>query len=64
MPCVLNLVYATLLAAFSPILMLRSYKTGRYRDGWGEKFFGRARGGSAIVRASGSTRSASARSCS
>jgi 3-deoxy-D-manno-octulosonic-acid transferase len=42
MPCVLNLIYATLLAAFSPILMLRSYKTGRYRDGWGEKFFGRA----------------------
>lgn len=42
MPCVLNLIYATLLAAFSPILMLRSYRTGRYRDGWGEKFFGRA----------------------
>ncbi|WP_435016861.1 3-deoxy-D-manno-octulosonic acid transferase [Tundrisphaera sp. TA3] len=42
MPCVLNLIYATLLAAFSPILLLRSYKTGRYRDGWGEKFFGRA----------------------
>ncbi len=24
MPCVLNLIYATLLAAFSPILMLRA----------------------------------------
>lgn len=42
MPCVLNLIYATLLAALSPVLMLRSYRTGRYRDGWGEKFFGRA----------------------
>src|SRR3954447_7095338 len=42
MPCVLNLIYATLLAAFSPVLMFRSYKTGRYRDGWAEKFFGRA----------------------
>ncbi len=42
MPCLLNLIYATLLAACSPLLLLRSLRTGRYREGWREKFFGRA----------------------
>ena len=56
MPCVLNLIYATLLAALSPVLMLRSYRTGRYRDGWGRSSSAGPPGGSAIARASGSTR--------
>jgi 3-deoxy-D-manno-octulosonic-acid transferase len=42
MPCLLNLIYATLLAACSPLLFFRSMKTGKYREGWGEKFLGRA----------------------
>ena len=43
MPCLLNLIYATLLAAFSPLLL-----SGRSGPGsgiarvGGEKFFGRA----------------------
>lgn len=42
MPCLLNLIYATLLAACSPILLYRSIRTGRYREGWAEKFLGSA----------------------
>ncbi|WP_435006213.1 3-deoxy-D-manno-octulosonic acid transferase [Tundrisphaera lichenicola] len=42
MPCLLNLIYATLLAACSPLLLYRSIRTGRYREGWAEKFLGRS----------------------
>jgi 3-deoxy-D-manno-octulosonic-acid transferase len=42
MPCLLNLIYATLLAACSPLLLYRSIRSGKYREGWGEKFLGRA----------------------
>jgi 3-deoxy-D-manno-octulosonic-acid transferase len=42
MPCLLNLIYAMLLAACSPLLLYRSLRTGKYREGWGEKFLGRA----------------------
>jgi 3-deoxy-D-manno-octulosonic-acid transferase len=42
MPCLLNLIYATLLAACSPLLLYRSLRSGKYRDGWREKFLGRA----------------------
>ena len=42
MPCLLNLIYATLLAVCSPFLVYRSLKTGRYREGWREKFLGQA----------------------
>ena len=42
MPCLLNLIYATLLAACSPLLLYRSLRSGKYREGWGEKFLGRA----------------------
>ena len=42
MPCLLNLIYALLLAACSPLLLYRSMRAGKYRDGWGEKFLGRA----------------------
>lgn len=37
----LNLAYCVLLAAVSPVLMYRSLVHGKYRDGWGEKLFGR-----------------------
>jgi 3-deoxy-D-manno-octulosonic-acid transferase len=42
MPCLLNLIYAMLLTACSPLLLYRSLRAGKYREGWGEKFFGRA----------------------
>jgi len=42
MPFLLNLIYATLLAVCSPILLYRSIRTGRYRDGWREKLLGTA----------------------
>jgi len=37
----LNLAYCVLLAVVSPVLMYRSLVHGKYRDGWGEKLFGR-----------------------
>ena len=42
MPCLLNFIYATLLAACSPFLLYRSIRSGRYREGWREKFLGQA----------------------
>ena len=42
MPCLLNLIYATLLAACSPVLLYRSLRSGKYREGWREKFLGQA----------------------
>ena len=42
MPIVLNLIYLGLLAAFSPFLAFRAWKTGKYREGWAEKLLGRA----------------------
>ncbi len=42
MPCLLNLIYATLLAICSPVLLYRSLKTGKYREGWREKLLGQA----------------------
>jgi 3-deoxy-D-manno-octulosonic-acid transferase len=42
MPIVLNLIYMGLLAALSPLLALRAWKTGKYREGWIEKLLGRA----------------------
>ena len=42
MPCLLNLIYATLLAACSPLLLYRSLRSGKYREGWAEKFLGKA----------------------
>ena len=42
MPCLLNLIYAALLAACSPFLLYRSLRTGRYREGWREKLLGQA----------------------
>lgn len=37
----LNLVYAALLVALSPVLAWRMIGQGKYRDGWSEKFTGR-----------------------
>ena len=42
MPIVLNLIYIGLLTALSPLLAFRAWKTGKYREGWVEKLFGRA----------------------
>lgn len=42
MPIVLNVIYLAVLAAFSPILARRAWKTGKYREGWIEKLLGRA----------------------
>ncbi len=37
----LNLVYCGLLLLFSPVILFRAVWQGKYRQGWGEKFFGR-----------------------
>jgi len=42
MPLLLNLVYLALLTACAPLLIFRALRTGRYREGWPEKFLGRA----------------------
>ena len=42
MPIVLNLVYFTLLVACAPLLIARSVRSGKYRDGWREKVLGKA----------------------
>lgn len=41
MPWILNLAYAALLLLVSPVLLYRRWVHGKYRDGWGEKFWGR-----------------------
>ena len=42
MPFVLNAVYLALLFVFSPWIGYRAARAGKYRDGWLEKFLGRA----------------------
>ncbi|HEX8201262.1 MAG TPA: glycosyltransferase N-terminal domain-containing protein, partial [Isosphaeraceae bacterium] len=42
MPYVLNLIYLALLTAWAPVLFWRSWRGGKYRDGWAEKVLGRA----------------------
>jgi len=42
MPIVLNFVYLLVLALVSPVLLVRSWMTGKYREGWSEKLLGRA----------------------
>jgi 3-deoxy-D-manno-octulosonic-acid transferase len=37
----LNLIYLTLLAVLAPLILYRSLRTGKYREGWAEKFLGR-----------------------
>src|SRR5262245_46138769 len=42
MPFALNLIYAAALVVCAPILLYRWVRTGKYREGWSEKFGGRA----------------------
>lgn len=41
MPWILNLAYVALLLLVSPVLLYRRWVHGKYRDGWGEKLWGR-----------------------
>src|SRR5688572_22142099 len=41
MAYLLNVVYLLLIAAASPWLAWQAWRTGKYRDGWSAKFFGR-----------------------
>lgn len=40
MPYLLNLVYLLLIVLFSPVLLYRAVRQGKYRQGWGEKLLG------------------------
>ncbi len=42
MPYLLNAVYLALLTVLSPILAFRSWRDGKYREGFGEKVLGKA----------------------
>ena len=42
MPYLLNLIYLSLLVAFGPMLGLRMWRSGKYREGWSEKVLGKA----------------------
>jgi 3-deoxy-D-manno-octulosonic-acid transferase len=42
MPFLLNVIYLAVLVAMSPWILYRSYRTGRYREGWAEKVRGKA----------------------
>lgn len=42
MPYLLDAVYVCLLILYSPVLLYKSWKTGKYRDGWAAKLLGRA----------------------
>jgi 3-deoxy-D-manno-octulosonic-acid transferase len=42
MPLALDLIYLALLIAYAPALIYKSWRTGKYREGWGEKVLGRA----------------------
>jgi 3-deoxy-D-manno-octulosonic-acid transferase len=40
-PVVLNLIYLALLLLAAPLLVIESLRTGKYREGWAQKFLGR-----------------------
>ncbi|MEO6809323.1 MAG: 3-deoxy-D-manno-octulosonic acid transferase [Isosphaeraceae bacterium] len=42
MPYVLDLIYLLLLCVTAPVLIGRSWRTGKYREGWPEKVLGRS----------------------
>jgi 3-deoxy-D-manno-octulosonic-acid transferase len=42
MPFALNVLYSAALVIFSPLLLYRWIRAGKYRDGWSEKFRGEA----------------------
>jgi len=42
MPFALNVIYSAALVIFSPLLFYRWIRAGKYREGWSEKFLGKA----------------------
>lgn len=42
MPVLLNLVYGLILTALSPVFLYKMARSGKYREGWLEKFWGKA----------------------
>ena len=42
MPLVLDLIYLIVLLVFSPVLLYRGLRQGKYQEGWAEKILGRA----------------------
>ena len=42
MPFALNVIYSAALVIFSPLLLYRWIRAGKYREGWSEKFWGKA----------------------
>jgi 3-deoxy-D-manno-octulosonic-acid transferase len=42
MPFALNVIYCAALVIFSPLLLYRWFRAGKYREGWSEKFLGKA----------------------
>src|SRR3954447_25018718 len=42
MPFVLNLIYLAVIVACAPVLALRAFRSGKYREGWAEKVMGTA----------------------
>jgi 3-deoxy-D-manno-octulosonic-acid transferase len=42
MPLALNVIYAAALVILAPVLLYRWYRTGKYREGWSEKLWGKA----------------------
>lgn len=42
MPYLLDVVYLCLLVLYAPVLLYKSWRTGKYRDGWAAKLLGRA----------------------
>jgi 3-deoxy-D-manno-octulosonic-acid transferase len=42
MPFALNLIYSAVLVIFSPLLFYRWLRSGKYREGWGEKLLGKS----------------------
>jgi 3-deoxy-D-manno-octulosonic-acid transferase len=42
MPLALNVIYAAALVILAPVLLYRWFRTGKYREGWSEKLWGKA----------------------
>ncbi|CAN5599386.1 3-deoxy-D-manno-octulosonic acid transferase [soil metagenome] len=42
MPFLLDVLYVALVVASAPVLLLRSWRSGKYRDGWRQKLLGKA----------------------
>ena len=42
MPFILNFVYGLILVAMSPVFLYKMVRSGKYREGWLEKFWGKA----------------------